>query len=198
MDKRIVIMEKPEWVSWNEIHDVLQKAHAENRAHGINMRKPSLPGSEIEKEIGSKGKMFVAMDGDRVVGTSSIVPKQLNYWCDKPSNQYACKYFASVLPEYAGCGIFKQLDLRREKEAIEMGLEKMLGDTHENNKHLLDIIKKNGYRFVDYKHCGDHNNVIFVKWLNGCPYSRFRCWYEFNKRKYILKLKLLVKRFFRQ
>lgn len=185
----IEILEKPDWVSWDEIHNVLQSAHAENRAHGINMRKPSLPGNEIAKEIGDEGKMFVALDGKRVVGTAAIVVKRMNYWCAPPNDKYACIYFASVLPEYAGQGIFKKLDLKREEQARAMGITKMLGDTHENNTHRLEIFKKTGYKYIGYKLCGDHHNIVYVKWLDGCPYSNFRCWFEYNKRKYWMRIK---------
>ena len=189
----ITIMEKPDWVSWDEIHEVLVKSHAPNRDNGINMRKPSLPGEKIAEEIGKDGKMLVALDGRRVVGTSAIVVKRKSYWCGVKEDKYGCVYFASVLPEYNGLGIYKKLDMRREQESLLMGADKLLGDTHENNQHRLEIAKKAGYKYVDYKFCGDHYNIVFVKWLNGCPYSDFRCWYEFNKRKLILKVKIRIK-----
>lgn len=187
------IIEKPDWVSWDDVHDVLVKAHAQNRANGINMRKPTLPGEKIAEEVGNEGKMFVALDGRRVVGTGAIVLKRKSYWCGGKQDCYACVFFDSVLPEYNGLGIFKRLDLRREKEASSMGIDKLLADTHENNQHRLQIAQKAGYKFVDYKFCGDHYNVVMVKWLNGCPYSDFRCWYEFHKRKLVLKAKTKIK-----
>lgn len=149
MNQNIQIIEKPEWVSWNDIHEVLVKAHAQNRANGINMKKPTLPGEKIAEEIGDEGKMFVALDGRRVVGTSAIVVKRKSYWCGGKQERYACIYFASVLPEYNGQGIFKKLDLKREKESLSMGIDKMLGDTHERNQHRLKIAQKAGYKFVD-------------------------------------------------
>lgn len=189
----ITIVEKPDWVSWDEIHEVLVKSHAQNRENGINMRKPSLPGDKIAEEIGDEGKMFVAMDGRKVVGTAAIVVKSKSLWCGRKQDRYACLYFASVLPEYNGRGIYKKFQLRREEEATSMGVDKLLFDTHENNRHVLEINCKNGYKYVDYRVLGDHNNVVMVKWLKGCPYSDFRCWYEFNKRKLILKVKIKIK-----
>ncbi len=62
-------MEKPEWVSWDEIHEVLWKAHEKNREKGIIMASPSLSCEEIKNKIGNKGKMFLAIVGDKVVGT---------------------------------------------------------------------------------------------------------------------------------
>ena len=91
-------------------------------------------------------------------------------------------------------GIYKALDIKREELAISMGLIKMLGDTHEGNVHRLDIAKKAGYKFVDYKFYRDHFNVVMVKWLDSCPYSEIRFKYEFAKRKATVKIKRLLKK----
>ena len=76
----IQIIEKPDWVSWDDIHELLVEAHAVNRARGISMRKPSLPGEEIKKEIGSDGIMLVALDGVKLVGTAALLTKQKHSW----------------------------------------------------------------------------------------------------------------------
>lgn len=49
----IEIVEKPEWVSWDDIHDVVWKAHENNRKKGVIMSYPSLPG---EKNKGKSRK----------------------------------------------------------------------------------------------------------------------------------------------
>lgn len=168
-DSSIQIVEKPDWVSWDEIHNVLWKAHEQNRQNGIKMAFPALPGDKIREKIEGHGKMLVAMDGQKVVGTAAIVIKQFNFWCGKGNYAYCC--FASILPEYNGKGIYKALDFKREEFASYIGVTRMIFDTHENNKHRLDIAKKAGYKFVNLKLCKDHYNVVMVKWLNGCPFS---------------------------
>ena len=196
MNQNIQIIEKPEWVSWDEIHNVLWRAHEKNRQNGIIMALPALPGNLIREKIEGHGKMFVALDGEKVVGTAALAIKQYSLWCGKGSYAYCC--FASVLPEYNGKGIYKALDLRREELALSMGLVRMIGDTHESNKHRLDIAKKAGYKFVDYKSYKNHYNVVMVKWLNGCPYSEFRCKIEFHKRKLKVKIKQATKSILRK
>lgn len=191
MEQNIQIIEKPEWVSWDEIHEVLVKAHAQNRAKGINMALPALPGEKIREIIEGHGKMLLAMDGQKVVGTSAIIVKANHLWYGKGDYAYCC--FASVLPEYNGKGIYKALDLKREKLALSMQMTRMLGETHENAKHRLDIAKKAGYKFVDYKYYKDHYDVVMVKWLDGCPYSEFWCKIEFLKRKLQVKMKQAIK-----
>ena len=123
-EKSIQIIEKPDWVSWDEIHDVLWKAHAQNREKGINMSFPALPGEKIKEMIEGKGKMLVAFCDGKVVGTAAIKVKHANLWCGTDNYAYCC--FASVLPEYNGKGVYKRFNLEREKITQEIGLRKML------------------------------------------------------------------------
>ena len=113
-DTDLHIIEKPEWVSWDEIHDVLWKAHAENREKGMIMTLPSLPGEQIREKIkAGRGKMFVALDDRKVVATAAVMVKNSNLWCGKGEYAYFC--FASILPEYRGRGLYKQLYIYRER-----------------------------------------------------------------------------------
>ena len=112
----VQVIEKPDWVSWDEIHEVIWKAHESNRQNGINMRFPTLLGEEIRKRVEGNGKMFVALDGKKVVGTAAIRRKNLDLWCGKGEYAYLC--FASVLPEYSRQGIYKQLYIYRERERV--------------------------------------------------------------------------------
>ena len=187
----VQIVEKPEWVSWDEIHDVIWKAHEDNRTHGINMRLPSLSGEEIREHIEGVGKMFVALDDDKVVGTAAVKTRKTDLWCGKGEYAYFC--FAAVLPQYRGQGIYKQLYEMREMESRKNGFTRTMFDTHENNTHMIEIGLRAGYRKVSYKLCNDHCNIVFVKWLDGCPYTDSRCRVEFAKQ--VLKTK--VKSFLR-
>lgn len=173
----IQIIEKPNWVSWNDIHNVLLSAHSSNRAKGIIMRKPSLPGEEIKKEIGKDGVMLVAIDGNSVVGTAALIPKHGSFWFYKGSYGYMC--FASILPDYRGKGIYKDLCLERERIAKEHGLTHFYIDTHHKNKELIRICQKNDFKRVGVKRCKDHWNVILFKWLDGCPHIQFNSWMHF-------------------
>ena len=111
----VQIIEKPDWVTWDEIHEVIWKSHEANRQRGINMRFPSLSGEEIKKRVeDGNGKMFIAVDGNKVVGTAAVKRKKANLWCGKGDYAYLC--FASVLPEYSGQGIYKQLYIYRERD----------------------------------------------------------------------------------
>ena len=191
MTNIIQIMEKPDWVSWNDIHDVLWRAHEKNRENGITMRYPSLPGDEIRKRIEGKGKMLIAFEGNKIVGTSAIVFKEQNMWCGKGQYAYCC--FDSVVPEKQGKGIYRLLYVQREKEAQLRGMDRMLLDTNETNQREIDVVLRNGFKKVAYRFWKDHYNVVFVKWLDDCPYSDFRCRIEFGLQKLKVKARTLVK-----
>lgn len=188
MNSEINIIEKPDRVSWDDIHEVLWKAHEQNRNKGMNMAFPALSGTCIKEKITEgHGRMLVAISDGKIVGTAAIIIKRSNLWCGKGEYGYCC--FASVLPEYNGKGIYKALDLKREELAISMRLTRMLGDTHENNKHRLDIAKKAGYKFVGVSVWNDHYNIVMVKWLNGCPYTNLYCKCQYLLHKWYIKLR---------
>lgn len=184
----IQIIEKPDWVSWEEIHDVLIASHTENRSRGIVMSNPMKPAEDIKQLFQSNGKMFVAIVNEKIVGTAGVIIKEFNLWCDKVNNQYADCILDSVLPEYNGRGLFKALDIKREEYARSIGVYKMIGDTHELNTHRLSISKKTGYKNVAYKVCADHFNIVFVKWLNGCPWSDRYVNFKFQISKFRARL----------
>lgn len=189
-------MLKPELLSWDAIHDVIWASHEENRRNGVNMKYPSLSGSEIEKRVEPDGKMLVALaDDGTLVGTAAMIPKEVTLWFGRHRFAYCC--FASILPEYNGKGIYKEMCRIQETMAREAGLEMMLFDTHEKNTRNLNHSVKAGYRFVDLKYYGDHFNVVMVKWLNGCPYSSFRCNVAFRSRKVYKKVKHCLRTLFK-
>ena len=186
MNTEIQIIEKPDWVSWDEIHEVLWKAHEQNRQKGIIMSYPSLSGKEISDRIGDNGIMFLAIDGNKVVGTLALIARIGKLWYDSGKYGYLC--FGAVLPEYSGKGIYRLLYQRAECTAKQMGLLVLTRDTNEKNARMLRITKQEGYHFVQLKAYKDHFNIVRAKWLVECPYS---LWYI--KLRYsisVLKTKL--------
>ena len=187
MDPSIKIMLKPESVSWDDIHEVIWQSHEENRRNGVVMRYPSLPGEEICKRVGPEGRMLVALTEEgKLIGTGAVLPKKASLWFGKDTFAYCC--FASILPEYNGKGIYKEMCRRQEEMAREMGLDKMLFDTHERNSRNLGHSLKAGYKFVDVKYYWDHYSVVMVKWLDGCPYSDLQCSLHYRIRRLVMHL----------
>ena len=182
MGNTIQIIEKPEWVSWDEIHHLLWTAHEQNREKGIQMRIPTLTGEELCKFIGENGKMFVAIDGEKVVGALALIVKEGKQWYIR--GRYGYVALGAVLPEYGGRGVFRALYDSMEVEAKRMQMSVLVRRTHENNARILKISKQQGYFFVGYKPSGEYFHIVRVKWLDGCPYP---LWY-INLRFHLSKL----------
>lgn len=188
--EEIVFLERPEGISWEEISAVLKKAHAENVKNGIVLPYATLPASELyAKTEGRGGKMLVALHRGKVVGTGAVAIIEKNLWCGK--GKYAYCFLDAVLPEFRGEGIFRQIAGIQEEYARSARVDRMLFDTHEQNRRMIAISEKNGYRKVDFKvRAGDgHPSVLLVKWLDGCPISYSKC-----RRKYAwIRLNRLIK-----
>ena len=175
----IEIIEKPEWVSWEDIQECLFKSHAVNRSKGIFMTHYLWSAERIQESLGKNGKMLVALDGDKLVGTAAIGVKRGKTWF--VNGQYAYMCFAGVLPEYAGLGIYKGLTKKREELAKTMGFNVLLLDTHSNNKRIQTIAKKNGYQLVRFFRAKskDHYSVVMVKWVDKSPFPRYYCYWRY-------------------
>jgi len=189
-DPRIKIEEKPDRVSWGEIHNVLWKAHEQNRQRGMYMSLPSKSAEDLQKYIEGKGKMFVAMDGEKVIGTLALIIKEGKQWYNRGRYGYAC--LGAVLLEYSGKGVFRALYDKMEAEARHLQLPVLTRDTHESNVRMLKISKQEGYSFVSYKVCSDHFNIVRAKWLGGCPYPSWYIILRFHLSKTNKKLRYRV------
>lgn len=181
----VEFIEKPDWVSWDEIHNAIWQAHAPNREKGIYMTLPSLSGEEIRTKIGTDGKMFVALEDKKVVGTLALIRRTGKKWYHAENYGYLC--FGAVLPQYNGKGIYRSLYQIAESYAKQMNLPVLARDTNERNARMLKITKQEGYYFVNYIACKDHFNIVRVKWLNGCPYSESYIKFRFLLSKVYIK-----------
>ena len=185
--KEIAVIERPDNVSWEDISRTLRRAHEDNVKKGIVLPYPHLPPEEIEaKTEGRGGKMFVALDEGKVVATGAVAIIEKDLWCG--NGKYAYCFLASVLPEYAGQGLYRKIVAAQEDYAKANGVFRMMFDTDERNTRMLEISIKNGYRRVTYRVKEGRNSVLLVKWLNGCPYSKLQCYWKFirirrNRRK---------------
>lgn len=190
----IQIMEKPDWVSWDDIHEALWKAHEKNREKGIYMRYPSLSGDELRNLIGEQGKCFVAIYDGKIIGTNAYILKQNRRWYAK-GQTVAHLCLASVLPEYQGSTVYFNLVRHRQKYIDGLGIKIVDMDTEDNNKMVQKLLLKQGFKYVGYMLCktpNPHYSVIMARWLNGCPFSDRYCAFRFWVSKLKVRLKYLL------
>lgn len=183
--EKIVVMPKPDWISWEDIHQLLLSAHKKNIDKGMVMGTSQLSGQELEKRIGEMGRCFVALADDTLVGTTSVGFFNGRSWYDK-NQLVAHSMLAGILPKYQGIGIVDELNAMRDAYIREVGAAIIQADTAENNTIVRKNAKRNGYHEVEYRSFkSGHYSVIFVKWLNGCPFSE-----KYINRRYVLSERL--------
>lgn len=197
-DSSIQIIEKPDWVSWDVIHNVLWEAHQENITHGMTMRTVNMNGAELKERVGD-GQCFVALNGDnKVVATGAVIIKRIKTWyCDGLVGKLM---LGAVLPEAQGCGLYHKLLERRIEYSRSREAKIIVMDTAEHNQKMQDILKKDGFRYVSCfaSRYSNHYSVVMAKWLTNCPYSQWYCSMMFGISMILLKLRYRtqgVKRF---
>lgn len=167
----IQVLEKPESISFDEIHRVLWDANRNNREKGFELKTASMSGQELKARIGEKGKCFIAVDGNRIVGTLSARILQKNTWYY--TGELVDYMLAGVIPEYQGKHINTMLANLLFSFAKDNHYSAIELDTAADNNHAINVYKHQGFIPVDFvaKKNLDHYSVIMMKWLDKCPYS---------------------------
>ena len=167
----IQIIEKPGWISWDDIHMLLLEAHQNNRQNGIVQKYTLMPGEIIKKKLGKEGRCWVAMDGDKLVGTTSVtffIGKK--WWNRNKKTAHGC--FTAILKKYQGIGIREKLDAKTLEFVKESGAEMIEGDTAENNKIMRRVWEIQGCKTVEFFASSSmHYSVRSIYWIGKCPFS---------------------------
>ena len=167
----IIIIEKPNHITWDNIHELLLQAHKRNIKKGIISLYAQLPGEEIEKRLGKDGRCWVAMDKDKIIGTTAVsFFIGQNWWNRNKKVAHSC--FTGILQQYQGIGLVEQLDAKLIEYVRSLGVEMIQGDTAEGNRAMRKLAELGGYKTVDYFAPKSHHySIHFVKWYGNCPFS---------------------------
>ncbi len=170
MAEEIVIKEKSEGITFEEIREVIVSAHQRNFEKGIIMQNAVLSAEDIAKTVGEDGKCFVALDGDKVVGTCSCRIGKLDRWYHK--GDVLKTFLLGILPEYQGRHISSRFISEWDRQAKIGGVDVICFDTAEGNTNMIELSKRKGFIPVRFfSPHSDHYSVEMVKWLDGAPYS---------------------------
>ena len=184
---KIEYLEKPEWVTWDDIHECLYKAHSVNRKKGFSMTNVGLSGEELKKKVGS-GHCFIALEGKRVVGVACLKIFKPNRWWTKKEVAYT--FLDGIIPEYRGTDVFFGLEKIRNKFISDAGVRIRQCNTAEQNKTVIKLCTRGGYKIVQYSATGkgaDYYSVIMVLWEDGCPYGDWFVNFMFKLSKFFIK-----------
>ena len=181
-------MVKPDWVSWEAIHECLVSGHEYNRKRGVNMVSPTWTPDKL-KDYLKEGYCFVAIDKEKVVGTCSLrIIKSKQWWGKGKSVAVTC--LDAIVPMYKGTDVYFGLMNLRNQFINKLGIRIIEFSTHENNKVVQRINLKYGAKYVRYCAFADtsHYSVVMVFWLDGCPFSNRYCDFRFKLSKFKTKL----------
>ena len=114
----------------------------------------------------NRGKCFVAIDINKLVGTVCFYSKEKKgkaTWYEK--NNVAYYGQLAVLPKYQKKGIGSRLIELVENEAIINEAEEIAIDTAEGATYLINFYKKRNYRFVEFANwpTTNYRSVILSK-----------------------------------
>lgn len=181
-------VEKPDWVSWDSILDCIRLSHQVNDKRGFHMTNQEMSAEDLQKKLRS-GHCFVALDGDKVIGTCSTIIRKGNRWWSKGKTiAYNC--LDGVLPEYQGTDVFIDMRGLRSRFIKNSGVDIIQFNTAEQNKVVQKMALKRGAKYVQYSATGrgaNYYSVLMAEWLNGCPFSDKYCNFRFKLSKYLIK-----------
>lgn len=167
----IKIIEKPDWILWDDIHELLLQAHKKNIEKGIVSLYAQMSGNEIQNKLGNEGRCWVALDEGKLVGCTAVSFFIGNKWWNK-GKRVAHSCFTGLLQNYQGLGIIVDLDTQLMNYVKELGVDMIEGDTAEKNCAMRKLLELGGYKTVDFiAFKSNHYSVKSVKWLNECPFS---------------------------
>lgn len=183
--QEIIITEKPDTVSWEDIHLLLLEAHKQNIKKGIVNIYAQMSGDKIKEKLGKEGRCWVAMDGDQLVGTVSVhffIGR--NWWNKGQKVAHSC--FAGIIQKYQGIGILGQLNAKLVDYSKEHSVSIIEGDAAENNHAILKVSLLGGYKAVDFfTSRSKHYSIKIAKWYGECPFTD-----QYINRRYKISEKL--------
>lgn len=160
--------------SYDDIHDLIFKAHESNRKKGMIFKTSLMNGDQIKQKVGV-GITYVAVDKETLIGTASVSLHPGENWYDK--DLLVAHYcFDAVSPEYQGRGVMNAIDRYRFSFSLSSGAKILRTGTAERNTVQRRRLIKNGFSPIDYKRLSGNSfySVIYVKWVN--EQDRFPSW----------------------
>ena len=183
LENGIRIVKKPDYITYEQIQECLDKAHEVNVKKGLNY---ATQGQSVEKLVEKlkNAVTYVALTPEnKVVATASIQFRKINHWYH--SGDIGLLKLVGVLPEYSGFKLATLLLLLRRFEVQSREIEVMVSDSAEANMAIRNMYLHNGFKIVDCCKYPENNfiSVVYAYWFHGCPYSRFKRWWKYNAHR---------------
>lgn len=192
MNNDIKIVEKKIGYSFDDIKIVMDEAHNAAKNDKLTFPTSNMTEEDFKKTENNNGRWFLAVDGDRVVGTIYGVKEKLKSWY-YTGNIIVIKYVA-ILPEYSGRHLVSKLYNKIFDFAKSENISVCIMSMSEFNFHHQHVAEKNGFILIDYYAVNNLKNYTlkYAFWINDkCPHS-------YKKIRFMLflrKIKAKIKRF---
>lgn len=194
-EDRLLIIPKPDYISWKEITQLLHLGYSERADEGLNY---SATHQSIEKTIErvGDGVCLVALLNGKLIGTEAynlIKRKNLKLKRWYQDEEYYYLHSLTVHPDYKRKGIGLKIRNYIRDEAIKNRVGSMISDTSEDAKWLISWYDRLGHKKVGYlSHSGtNYYSVVMRTPINGKAYSdgyrNFRLYLSFVFCRVILK-----------
>ena len=188
MDK-IQYLEKPDWVTWESIMECIRNSHKVNDKRGFHMLNQEMSVDDLKKKL-RNGHCFVAIDGNKVIGTgSSIIRAGNRWWSWGKKVAYNC--LDAIIEEYQGTDVYFGLREVRSRFLKEVGVDIVQFNTAEQNKVVQKIALRRGAKYVMFSATAkgaDYYSVVMANWLTGCPYPDWFINFMYKLSKVVVKM----------
>lgn len=186
--EEIKIMEKPEWISWQDVQDCIYHSQLTNVKKGFDMHFGHYTAEQLKNAVGD-GFCFVAINEHKqVVGTVSLIITNIKFWWHK--GKAGLQGYEGILPAYRGTDIYFDLHNMLETKEKKLGLKVLWATTSEKNKVVIKTCKLNDWKVVQYSPSGkgaNYYSYVFAKWIDGCPYKDKHISFMFKLSKIVVK-----------
>lgn len=143
----------------------------------------------LNEVLETNGKIFVALIGDKIVGTVSYTVSFVEGRWYYDGDMVMLRHL-SVLPEYQGNGIASALLDAVMQEAAQLNMPVRL-ITPEKNRHAINFYRKNGFEPARFFRANDHYTVCLVHWNGVVEVKKSLCKEIFEKNTLNIMLKNL-------
>ena len=169
--EEIRVMEKPDWISWDEVQECIHNAQQTNKKKGFDMNFGHQTGEELCRNIGDGYCFVVLNENNKVIGTVSLKIMDVGFWWHKGKAGFHC--YEAVDPKYRGTDVYIDMHAALTAKEKKLGIKVLYASTAEKNKVVLKASQRFGWKLVQYtafEGC-DYYSVLFAEWKEGCPYS---------------------------
>lgn len=175
LDENLVIIPKPDFISWQEITQLLHLGYSERADEGLNY---SATHQSVEKTIErvGNGVCLVALLNGKLIGTETynlIEKKKLKWKRWYQDEEYYYLHSLTVHPDYKRKGIGLKIRNYIRDEAIKNKVGSLISDTSEHAKWLIRWYERLGHKKVGcVSHSGtNYYSVVMRTSISGKSYS---------------------------